>query len=111
MTEFSFNKVWIIAKREYLERVRTRSFLLSTFVTPLLMATFLVVPTWISTSTARGIMRDTERPARVVIASDNRALAELGERRIDAPARHALRAFGRLSGVAGRACATGQEAQ
>ncbi len=57
--------------------MRTRSFLLSTFVTPLLMASFLVLPTMISTSTARGIMRDDERPARVVIASDNRALAEL----------------------------------
>jgi ABC-2 type transport system permease protein len=77
MTEFSFKKAWIIAKREYLERVRTRSFLLSTFVTPVLMATFLVLPTWISTSSARGIMRDTDRPARVVIASDNRALAQL----------------------------------
>ncbi|MGC2302454.1 ABC transporter permease, partial [Candidatus Binatus sp.] len=77
MTEFSVKKVWIIAKREYLERVRTRSFLLSTFVTPVLMAAFLVLPTLISTSTARGIMRDSERPARVVIASDNRALAEL----------------------------------
>jgi ABC-2 type transport system permease protein len=77
MTEFSFKKVWIIAKREYLERVKTRSFFLSTFVTPVLMAAFLVLPTWISTSAARGIMRDTERPARVVIASDNRALAEL----------------------------------
>ena len=77
MTEFSIIKVWIIAKREYLERVRTRSFLLSTFVTPVLMAAFLVMPTLISTSTARGIMRDNERPARVAIASDNRALAEL----------------------------------
>ena len=77
MTEFSFKKVWIIAKREYLERVRTRSFLLSTFVTPLLMGTFLVVPSLISTSAARGMMRDSERPARVVIASDNRPLAEL----------------------------------
>ncbi len=77
MTEFSIIKVWIIAKREYLERVRTRSFLLSTFVTPVLMAAFLVMPTLISTSAARGIMRDNERPARVAIASDNRALAEL----------------------------------
>jgi ABC-2 type transport system permease protein len=77
MTEFSIKKVWIIAKREYLERVRTRSFLLSTFVTPVLMGAFLVLPTLISTSAARGIMRDNERPARVVIASDNRALAEL----------------------------------
>jgi ABC-2 type transport system permease protein len=77
MTDFSVKKVWIIAKREYLERVRTRSFLLSTFVTPLLMGAFLVLPTVISESAARNIMRDSERPARVVIASDNRALAEL----------------------------------
>jgi ABC-2 type transport system permease protein len=77
MTEFSIKKVWIIAKREYLERVRTRSFLLSTFVTPVLMGTFLVLPALISTSTARGIMEDSARPARVAIASDNRALAEL----------------------------------
>jgi ABC-2 type transport system permease protein len=77
MTEFSIKKVWIIAKREYLERVRTRSFLLSTFVTPVLMAAFLVLPTMISTSTARDIVSDNERPARVAIASDNRALAEL----------------------------------
>ncbi|MGC1397831.1 ABC transporter permease [Candidatus Binatus sp.] len=77
MTDFSVKKVWIIAKREYLERVSTRSFLLSTFVTPLLMGAFLVLPTVISESAARNIMRDSERPARVVIASDNRALAEL----------------------------------
>ncbi|MGH7923777.1 MAG: ABC transporter permease [Candidatus Binatus sp.] len=77
MTEFSIHKVWIIAKREYLERVRTRSFLLSTFATPLLMGTFLLLPATISTATARNIMRESERAARVVIASDNRALAEL----------------------------------
>ncbi len=73
MTEFSIHKVWIIAKREYLERVRTRSFILSTFATPLLMAIFLILPTLITASTARNIMLDSSRPARVVIASDNRA--------------------------------------
>src|ERR1700675_2566736 len=77
MIEFSIKKVWIIAKREYLERVRTRSFLLSTFVTPVLMGAFLVLPTLISTSAARGTLRGNERPARVLFASDNRALAEL----------------------------------
>jgi len=77
MTEFSIHRVWIIAKREYLERVRTRSFLLSTFVTPFLMGILLLAPALISTSTARNLVRDSERPARVVIASDNRALAEL----------------------------------
>jgi len=77
MTEFSIRKVWIVAKREYLERVRTRSFILSTFATPLLMAIFLILPTLITASTARNIMLDSSRPARVVIASDNRAMAEL----------------------------------
>ena len=77
MTEFSIRKVWIIAKREYLERVRTHSFILSTFATPLLMASFLILPAMIGASTARGIVRDSERPARIVIACDNRALAEL----------------------------------
>src|SRR5208282_1538238 len=77
MTEFSIHKVWIVAKREYLERVRTRSFVLSTFATPLLMAIFLILPTLITASTARNIMLDSSRPARVVIASDNRAMAEL----------------------------------
>lgn len=77
MTEFSIHRVWIIAKREYRERVRTRSFMLSTFATPLLMGLFLILPAMISTSTARGVVRGSERPARVVIACDNRALAEL----------------------------------
>jgi|SRR5208282_3308298 len=77
MTEFSIHKVWIIAQREYLERVGTRSFILSTFVTPLLMGLFLILPALITASTARGIVRDDARAARIVIASDNRALAEL----------------------------------
>jgi ABC-2 type transport system permease protein len=77
MGEFSLHKVWLIAKREYLERVRTRSFILSTFATPLLMGLFLMIPAVISETTARNIMRDNERPARIVFASDNRPLAEL----------------------------------
>ena len=77
MTEFSIHKVWIIAKREYFERVRTRSFLLSTFATPVLMSFLLIVPAMISASTARGIVSDDAGAARIAIACDNRALAEL----------------------------------
>src|SRR5260370_14634410 len=77
MIDFSIRRVAIIAKREYLERVKTRSLLLSTFVTPVLMGAFLIFPALISSSTARGIISDSERPARVVMASDNLALAEL----------------------------------
>ncbi|HYL60927.1 MAG TPA: ABC transporter permease [Candidatus Acidoferrales bacterium] len=77
MFEISLRNVWIVAKREYRERVRTRSFLLSTFVTPILMTTFLILPTLITTSTARGMFRDSGRPLRIVMATDNPALAEL----------------------------------
>lgn len=77
MIEIAPRKVWIVAKREYLERVRTRSFLLSTFATPLLMAAFLIAPTLITASAARGLIRESSRPLRIVLASDNAALAEL----------------------------------
>ena len=76
MTDFSIDKVWIIAKREYLERVRTRSFIIATFATPVLMGIFLLLPALISASTARNLMRESEH-VRVVIACDDRALGEL----------------------------------
>jgi ABC-2 type transport system permease protein len=77
MTEFSLRNVWIVAKREYRARVRTRSFLLSTFVTPLLMGIFLTLPALIAGSTMTGLVRDNARSVRIVLACDNRALAEL----------------------------------
>ncbi len=77
MTELSLRNVWIVAKREYRARVRTRSFLLSTFATPLLMGIFLTLPALIAGSAMTGLMRDNARPVRIVLACDNRALAEL----------------------------------
>ncbi len=62
MTEFSLRNVWIVAKREYGARVRTRSFLLSTFATPILMGTFMIMPALIAGSTMSGVMHDTSRP-------------------------------------------------
>jgi ABC-2 type transport system permease protein len=77
MTEFSLRNVWIVAKREYRARVRTRSFLLSTFATPILMGSFMVLPALVAGSTLKGVMHDAAQPVRIAIASDNRALAEL----------------------------------
>lgn len=48
------NKTKLIIKREYLTRVRKKSFLVMTFLTPLLMAALIIVPVWIAT------MEDTE---------------------------------------------------
>lgn len=77
MNEFRLRNVWLVAKREYRARVRTRSFLLSTFATPILMAILLILPALVVGSSIVGLEGDSIRPVRIVLASDNRALAEL----------------------------------
>ena len=41
-------KIWLIIKREYLVRVRKKSFIVMTIVGPLLMAALLIVPTYLA---------------------------------------------------------------
>ena len=77
MTEFSLRNVWLVAKREYRARVRTRSFFLSTFATPILMSIFMFLPAFIAGSTVNSITHDNVQAVRIAIASDNRALATL----------------------------------
>ncbi|WP_187263207.1 ABC transporter permease [Pontibacter beigongshangensis] len=43
------HKIWLIIQREYLTRVRKKSFIIMTFLTPLLLAAFMVVPAWLAT--------------------------------------------------------------
>lgn len=45
------DKVWAVFKREYLERVRLKSFLIATIFGPLLMAVLLILPAWLATKT------------------------------------------------------------
>lgn len=45
------DKIFAILKREYLERVRTKSFLIATFFGPVLMAVLLILPAWLATKT------------------------------------------------------------
>jgi ABC-2 type transport system permease protein len=42
------HKIWLIIKREYLVRVRKKSFIVMTLVGPLLMAALLIVPTYLA---------------------------------------------------------------
>ena len=42
------HKIWLIIKREYLVRVRKKSFIIMTVVGPLLMAALLIVPTYLA---------------------------------------------------------------
>ncbi|RAU82232.1 ABC transporter permease [Pontibacter arcticus] len=43
------DKIWLIIQREYITRVRKKSFLIMTFLTPLLLAAFMIIPAWLAT--------------------------------------------------------------
>lgn len=45
------NKIILIIKREYLTRVKKKSFIVMTIIGPILMAAVMIVPIWISTKT------------------------------------------------------------
>ncbi len=42
------NKIWLIIQREYLTRVKKRSFIVMTILGPLLMAGIMIVPIWLA---------------------------------------------------------------
>jgi ABC-2 type transport system permease protein len=41
------HKIWLIIQREYVTRVRKKSFIVMTLLTPLLLAAFMIVPAWL----------------------------------------------------------------
>ena len=43
-------KIWLIIQREYLTRVKKRSFIVMTILGPLLMAGIIIVPIWLATN-------------------------------------------------------------
>ena len=47
MRNFRFRNMWLVAKREYLERVKTKAFLIITLLTPVLIFVFGVGPSLI----------------------------------------------------------------
>jgi ABC-2 type transport system permease protein len=51
-------KIWVVLKREYLERVRTKAFLLSTFLGPILLLALMIVPAWIAERSMRDVRLD-----------------------------------------------------
>jgi len=54
MLNVNLKHVWIVARREYLERVRTKAFIIMTILTPALMFSFAVVPSLLSMKRATG---------------------------------------------------------
>lgn len=70
------HNTFIIAKREYLERVRSRSFVIMTFFIPLLMFGVTVVPTLL-------MSRGTNETKRMVVVAADRDTAEMIRSRIE----------------------------
>jgi ABC-2 type transport system permease protein len=68
--------IFIIAKREYLERVRSRSFVIMTLFIPLLMFGVTVVPTMLAN-------RGSDEIKRMVVVAGDRDTAELIRSRIE----------------------------
>lgn len=68
-------KLWAVAKREYVERVRSKWFVIATVLGPVLMAAMIVVPIWLavrSSTSAKAsnivILDATERDLGKVVA-------------------------------------------
>ena len=70
------HNTFIIAKREYLERVRSRSFVIMTFFIPLLMFGVTVVPTLL-------MNRGSDETKHMVVVAADRDTAEMIRSRIE----------------------------
>jgi len=70
------HNIFIITKREYLERVRTRAFIIMTFLIPLLMFGVSVVPTMLAN-------RVSDEAKHLVVVAADRDTAEMIRSRIE----------------------------
>ncbi|NDG54180.1 MAG: hypothetical protein EBY39_14340 [Flavobacteriia bacterium] len=59
----NYSKIWLIIQREYKTRVQTKSFLLSTFLTPLLILGFMGFIVFMTVS-------DNEAPKQVIVIDE-----------------------------------------
>ena len=55
-------KIWLIIKRQYLVRVRKKTFIVMTIIAPLLMAALIIVPTYLA--------NETQEPRTIAIDED-----------------------------------------
>jgi ABC-2 type transport system permease protein len=70
------HNIFLIARREYLERIRTRAFVIMTFFIPALMAGVIVVPQLL-------ISRGSNETKRMVVVAADRDTAEMIRSRIE----------------------------
>ncbi|MCU1284244.1 MAG: hypothetical protein JWO13_594 [Acidobacteriales bacterium] len=78
MHNMTLRNVWLIAKREYLERVRTKAFLIFTLLTPALAITWAVLPSLM-------LSKKTGGTQHLVVATANVELGSAIKARIEEP--------------------------
>lgn len=74
MREIKLRNIWVVTRREYVERVRTKAFLIMTLLTPALMAMWVFLPTLFigaKTGGSRVLMVVASRP-ETALAIKNR---------------------------------------
>ena len=79
MRNFRFRNMWLVAKREYLERVKTKAFLIITLLTPVLIFVFGVGPSLIMMSKTSGVKK-------LGVGAADSATADLVKQKLETPA-------------------------
>ncbi len=72
--------VWLIFRREYLERVKTKSFLVFTILIPLLMGGMFIVPMLLAGRRGSGV-------SKVVVVAENESVAKAVEQQLNSEAK------------------------
>ena len=67
-------KLWVVIKREYLERVRTRWFLIATIFGPLFFGSLMILPSYLSART----LRDAKVGNLRILDATGTGLGEIG---------------------------------
>src|SRR3954471_13333016 len=74
------HNTWLVIRREYLERVRAKAFIVFTFLMPALMGLLIFLP-------GKLMSMKSAKSQRVVIVSSNQALADSMKQELMQPAK------------------------
>ena len=80
------HNAWLVIRREYLERIRSKAFIIMTLLMPVFMASTILVPTFLSDMKS-GVTR------RIVLVASNAAIAEAVKQELMAPPKPRFRLF------------------
>ena len=72
------HNAWLIIRREYLERIRSKAFIIMTLLMPVFMASTILIPAFLGNMKS-GVTR------QIVLVANNAEIAEAVKQELDAP--------------------------